>query len=200
MICAVESRGSKPGNAARALDKELRGRSREHVARRGRPNRFWYGQREDRPDHFGGQSKWTTAGRQDARIGATIEDGFGDPRARAQNALAGIEDEQYALAMQGGDNRLQHVTVWLFAQLEHLRYAAHDLVGRRDRRKVDDPNPVRERVQHLRRGAQRQTRFADAAVTGQRNQRCRYDASLELVAFDAAADEARRRPAQIGTP
>ena len=129
------------------------------------------GQRFDGPFVLAANAQRRAAGGQDLKRRTGIEEGRGGRGHGRDEVLAVVEEEQELLAAEGGD---EPVDEWPLAGLRHLEGAGNR--GQHQgwiaqRGQIDEDDAVGERARHLVRDRQRQARLADAAGTGQGQQR-----------------------------
>ena len=144
-----------------------------------------------------GDRETLAAGSEHAEQAARAEQGVHRLRRHVEHVLAVVQDEQHPAAVKMLHHRVQ----------DRLAGCMDDADGRRDRRRdvgrigqraqVDEPQPLRELIEQLAGGLDRQACLADAAGAGEGDERRGGEHALGLCDLPLATNEGRELAGKV---
>ena len=192
----VEGGGEAGDRGRRALEEQLRRAARDGVL---------LGLTRDRQRGDGAGvlaayvERFPARGQQgDAR--RPRDDRLGEHRARVDEVLAGVQDQQEVAVAQVGEHRVQVGTVGLLGEAERARDRVHQEPGLAQRGQLDQADTVGEAWRRRRGGAQREAALADAARAGHRDQPGLFKQRAQPGELCLPADETGRLDRELPVP
>ena len=156
-------------------------------------------QRRDAIDAFADDPQRFAARRKHVNARRFKEQGLDQSAAGVAEVLAVVEDQQRVLGAQRGDDEIHRGG--LFGRIELHRRGQRGRDQRRifDAREIDEPNALAEGADARLRGFDGESRLADAARTGERDQTNLAQQSPHFGEFAFAPEKARELQRQIMT-
>ncbi|CAN5532057.1 hypothetical protein BH20ACT10_BH20ACT10_00610 [soil metagenome] len=193
--------GRGGGSPLREEPRRLRARSR--LQRRG----VRHGHGRNRPYSFTRNSERLAARGENREVRASAEQPLRQPRARLDEMLAVVEEDQAPPVSQSRRKLALHLSSGALPDAKHGGRLPRDERRIPQRIQLHQPDPVREctpgnsRQTFVAREAprrlQREPGFAGAADPGEREKSARTDHAPHLIEFRLAPDEARQRKREV---
>jgi hypothetical protein len=179
------------------------GEQRQHVVLPGHRSRvagIRYGQRRELHRVLTGHAERLLAGGQHAQPRRRPQQRLDEHRARVDQVLASVEDQQQPFVRQVIGEQVDAVARRLVGQAEGLGHRLGDELGIAQPGQLDQPGAVGEGATLPGGDAERQPRLADAAHPGHGDEPGVFEEQLGLAQFALSPDELRHLGGQVASP